>query len=331
MVVPRRQAALSLAREIKAVVPLVLDCDVRAVGEDDERARAYERLDADASRYALYGHTPAALGCAVVVAVIDERGDLERDGRPSADDRILRVSRFRAGLHPHAFLDERVGTTPGPHRRCAVEHKAFEVTMARWIYGAVGPPVCEERSAESVVVDKLVELANEKRAADWGRKRRHQKAVVASCEQSGNRSRREAADLVRTEPLLRLRRRQASGDVTTEVDDHRSTTCTACPSGSLRSTPLPNPSGACGSAMTPGETRRKPPPERRPTRPSTFWTTARRCQCTRSLACASIGNGRPPPGARYSSSSTPGPVGARSVVMRRRAPKTLFNRSCSGP
>src|SRR5258705_4149307 len=35
--------------------------------------------------------------------------------------------------------------------------------------------------------------------------------------------------------------------------------------------------------------------------------------------------GRPARGARYSSSSTPGPAAARSVVIRSRAPSTLFS------
>ena len=43
------------------------------------------------------------------------------------------------------------------------------------------------------------------------------------------------------------------------------------------------------------------------------------------------GAGRPSRGARYSSSSMPGSGGARSVVMRRRAPATLFRCSCSVP
>ena len=53
-------------------------------------------------------------------------------------------------------------------------------------------------------------------------------------------------------------------------------------------------------------------------------------QCARSLAWMPAA-GRPSRGARYSRNSMPGPVAARSPVMRSRAPNTLFRRSCSGP
>lgn len=58
-------------------------------------------------------------------------------------------------------------------------------------------------------------------------------------------------------------------------------------------------------------------------------TTRRVCQKTKSFAAASGGSGRPPGGAMYSRNSIPGPRGARSAVMRKRAPKTWFR--CSYP
>jgi CRISPR/Cas system-associated exonuclease Cas4 (RecB family) len=55
------------------------------------------------------------------------------------------------------------------------------------------------------------------------------------------------------------------------------------------------------------------------------------CQAQMSLLCESGGIERPSRGVRYSSNSIPGPWGARRLVIRKRAPKTLFRCSCSVP
>ena len=332
MILARWQAPLPLAREVETVAPLMLDGDVRAIGEDDEWACTRERFNADASRHALQHHRPPAVRRAMVVAVIDERGDLERHGSAGADDRVLHVRCVGAGLHPHALVDERVGPTPRPHGHRPVEDKALEVTMAGRIDGAiVGPPVRAERTVESLVVDALVQLADEECAADRRRQRRHQEAVIASCQESSHRSRREAADPVGAQPLPRFRRRQPAGDVATEVDDHRSTTCTACPSGARTSLALLKPRNACLNVTTEAEISRVQLFASWSKRFLTPSANTRICVWRRSFARTSDGNGRAAQGATYSSSSTPGLPGASSAVMCRRAPGTLLKCSCSGP
>ena len=159
----------------------------------------------------------------------------------------------------------------------------------------------------------------------------HEKPVVPSRQDARHRARGEAADPVRAEPLARFRHRQVAADLPAPRGAQGWTTFRACPSGSRIRTPFVKPSSRSGGAATLDDSRAQGPPRTARATASASSLASVVCQWTRSLARVSAGIGRPSRGVRYSRNSMPGPDGARSVVMRRRAPKTLFSRSCSGP
>ena len=86
-----------------------------------------------------------------------------------------------------------------------------------------------------------------------------------------------------------------------------------------------------GSATAPGDTNRVFAAKRLRDAASASVVIRRVCQCHTSFAFVSPGGGRPSRGVRYSRNSMAGPAAARRLVMRSRAPKTLFRCSCSSP
>ena len=168
-------------------------------------AFAGERGDPQALRYSGHVHAPIAgpRRC-VVVAVIDERLDRERQGSLAAQHAPAHVGRVGARLHPDALFDERVGARVGPDGRRAVEAEALDEPIPRGIRVATRPASAAQRPVASGVGQRVVNLGREQRAAQRRRQRGDQKAVIAPGLRAGDRARREAPDAVDAEPFAPL-------------------------------------------------------------------------------------------------------------------------------
>src|SRR6516165_7752346 len=191
--------------------------------------------------------------------------------------------------------------------------------------------VGEERAAPASVLELLVHLGDEESAPERWLDGRDQEPVIASRQDGQHRARAEATEPVREEPLERLRGAQVPADLPAPCETHGCTTFRGCPSGSRIKSPFVKSSTRSAGVTTLEDAMEQLLPRTARATASASSLTSVVCQWARSLARASAGMGRPSRGVRYSRNSTPGPAAARSVVMRSRAPKTLFRRSCSGP
>src|SRR5205807_5601732 len=149
---PRLEPALLLAREPEALVPGVGRGRRRPSGEQQDGARAVEGQDADAVRNRLDPHPPSvAPGHPVVVAVVDEDGEGERQRAAGALERVANVGGVGSLLHPDPLLEPRGPDGVGPNGARALEPPALDLAVAVRLDGAAGPAIRREGPSLALV------------------------------------------------------------------------------------------------------------------------------------------------------------------------------------
>ena len=196
------EPAIGFYAQEEIVVPVVPDRGLGAVAEQVDRRGPLERRHPQPLIDRIDLHLPiAGVGAAVVVAVIDERLERQRERRGGPAQVVADVGGVGVLFHPDPLFQQGVGAGIGPHRRRAVELEAVEVDEALRVGDAAGPSVGREGIGASVVRRGLVELGDEERASERRFESSHEQAVVATCQQPGHGARGEAAEAVRHQPF----------------------------------------------------------------------------------------------------------------------------------
>ena len=220
IVVDGVEPALGLAGEAIPQIPLVRRRSRGPFGEHGEWPGALVGRDAQPVRDGVDRHAPAAgMGARVEVAVVHHRLEGERGGRAAAQQRVAHVGRIGARLHPDALFDLGVGARERPHRRGAVEAEALDQPVAVRSERPVRPAIGVELPRRAPVLDRLVQLGDEERAAHGRLQRGHEQPVIAAGQESRDGARGESPDAVGAEPLPRLGRVEAAAGLTADVEE----------------------------------------------------------------------------------------------------------------
>ena len=219
IVVDGVEPALGLAGEAIPQIPLVRRRSSSPLGEHGEWPGALVGRDAQPVRDGVDRHAPAAGVCArVEVAVVHHRLEGKRGGGTAAQQRVAHIGCVGARLHPDALFDLGVGACERPHRCGAVEAKALDQPVAVRSQRSVRPTIGAKLPWRAAVLDRLVQLGDEERAAHGRLQRGHEQPVVAAGQESRDSSRRESPDAVGAEPLPRLGRVEAAAGLTADVE-----------------------------------------------------------------------------------------------------------------
>ena len=145
MILDRVEPALALTGKVEVPVPGMSDPRFRAIGQQQQRRGAVERRHAEPVLDRRHVHLPAvAAGGPVIVAVVHEHLEFEREAAACSQHTIADVRRVGALLHPDTLLDERVGDRVGPHRGRPLEGEAFDRPVPVGLDRVPGPAVGEK-------------------------------------------------------------------------------------------------------------------------------------------------------------------------------------------
>ncbi len=217
-------AAKLLDAQEEVLVPVELRRHLRPIAQQVERPRAVEHRDSQAVVNVLdLGGPVVDDGRAVIVTVVAQGLDRQAHRPGGARQAVLDVGGVRAGLHPDALFQQGVGDGVGPDGRRALQVEAVEQMMTVALERAVFPAVGVERvetaaiGVDAVVLDRLVELGQEQRAAERRLERGHEQTVVTPRQHAGDGAAGKAADTVGDQPLPPGSHRKIAAHLAAEV------------------------------------------------------------------------------------------------------------------
>jgi hypothetical protein len=130
---------------------------------------------------------PIAAACGrVVIPIVHQRLDGERDRAGRAQHLPPDVRRVRAGLHPDALFHQRVGGGVAPHGRGAVEAEAVDETVAVGRDDTARPAADEQRPLGAGVVERVVRAGGHEGSAERRAEGRDEQPVVSPHQRAGD-------------------------------------------------------------------------------------------------------------------------------------------------
>jgi len=153
---------------------------------------------------------------AVVVAVRDQRLELDADGRAGAQHLEAQIARVGPRRHENSLLQQRVGQGEAPHGNTVRHGEGFQMDEAARIHRAAGEFVGGQMIQLSQVAGAQVDLGDQQHPLDRRLETGHQERVVAACIGTGYGTAGVAAEAVGHQPFATRRVVPVAADIATQ-------------------------------------------------------------------------------------------------------------------